>query len=326
MRDRSHPLQSMISASDANWRFHKPSMNALETVDEHDPDWLRGNANRLGSVTDYGVAGAVLAEIRAYAALLGCGFDVKPIPEAKRPTPDFHAKLASGTHVEVEVYARQLDGAEANALQRFHEQVPSQTPQSGVRIREHTITPFGKPEPGETATENVISRLASAKQTESQFSDSVPSILWLDFQDEPLRLLPLKTAVQPVFEDRTGFFSGPLWYAFYGQESLPVFERFQPRGWEFADELCPGYVAMRHEGRFRRATRVDAVVAYGVGLTALLENPWSKTSLADDCRQGLRGLAGLDVEKSWLAVPDAHQLAMAIQSQIEEILALWRRK
>jgi hypothetical protein len=230
----------MIHSSDANLWFYKPSIDALQIVFEHDPDWLRQNARRLRNVTDCTEAATALAEIRAYAALLGCGFDVKPIPEGKRATPDFHIQLQSRRPVEVEVYARQLHGAEAKALQRFHEQVPSQMPQSGVFIREHAITPFGKPGPGESATENVISKLAGAKQTESQFSDSVSSILWLDFQDEPLRPFPLEAATQPVSEDRTGFFFGPLWYAFYGQKSLPIFERFQPEGiGVFVFGVCP---------------------------------------------------------------------------------------
>jgi len=326
LRDRGHPLSSMIHSSDANLCFYKPSIDALEIVFKHDPDWLRQKARRLENVTDYTEAATALAEIRAYAALLGCGFDVKPIPEGKRATPDFHAQLQSRRHVEVEVYARQLDGAEAEALQRFHEEVPSQMPQSGVFIREHVITPFGKPGPGENVTENVISKLASAKQPESQFSYSVPSILWLDFQDEPLRLFPLEEATQPVSEDRTGFFSGPLWYAFYGQKSLPIFERFQPRGWEFADGLCPGCVTMRHEGRFRRATRVDAVVAYGTRLTAVLENPWSRTPLTDEYRQALQGVAAFADTSSWLAVPDPHRLAGEIQWHVGRIMDLWRRR
>jgi hypothetical protein len=325
-RDRSHPLRSMICSSDANLWFHKPSIDALYLVSEHDPNWLQSKAHRLESVADYKEAATALAEIRAYAALLGCGFDVKPIPKGKRATPDFHAQLDSSTYVEVEVYAKQLNGAEAEALQRFHEEVPSQMPQSGIYIREHTSKPFGEPGPGESTTENVISKLASAKQRESQFSDSMPSILWLDFQDEPLRLFPLEAATQPVSKDRTGFFSGPLWYAFYGQKSLPIFERFQPRGWEFADELCPGCVTMRHEGRFRRATRVDAVVAYGTRLTAVLENPWSRNPLTDEYRQALQGVSAFAGTSSWLAAPDPHRLAGEIQWHVGRIMDLWRSR
>ena len=325
-RDRAHPLSSMIHSSGANLWFYKPSIDALQIVFEHDPHWLRQNARRLENVTDYTEAATTLAEIRAYAALLGCGFDVKPIPEGKRPTPDFHVQLQNRRPVEVEVYTRQLHGEETRALLYFHKQAPFQMPQSGVFIREHTVTPFGKPRPGESTTENVISKLASAKQTESQFSDSVPSILWLDFQDEPLRLFPLEEATQPVFEDRTGFFSGPLWYAFYGQELLPIFERFQPRGWEFADEFCPGCVMMRHEGRFRRATKVDAVVAYGTQLTAVLENPWSRTPLTDEYRQALQGVAAFAGTSSWLAVPDSHRLVREIQWHVGRIMDLWGRR
>lgn len=326
LRDRDHPLRSMIHSSDANRWFHQPSIDALHLVSKHDPSWLQSKAHRLESVADYKEAATALAEIRAYAALLGCGFDVKPIPKGKRATPDFHAQVDSSTYVEVEVYTRQLDDVEAKALQRFHEEVPSQMPRSGVGIRDHTITPFRKPGSGESTTENVISKLASAKQTESQFSDSVPSILWLDFQDEPLRLFPLEVAAQPVSKNRTGFFSGPLWYAFYGQKSLPIFERFQPRGWEFADEFCPGCVTMRHEGRFRRATRVDAVVAYGTRLTAVLENPWSRTPLTDEYRQALQGVAAFAGTSSWLAVPDPHRLAGEIQWHVARIMDLWRSR
>jgi hypothetical protein len=142
----------------------------------------------------------------------------------------------------------------------------------GPYFLEHRTVPLGRPKIGETITENAINKLASIKGKEHQMSPDETSILWLDFQDEIWdgldtrdRVLPLRTTTP-----NNAFQSGELWYAFYGWKDAPIYEEFR------LDMLFGDVVKMRHDGRFRQDTKLDAVIISFSGDTIILENPYSK--------------------------------------------------
>ncbi len=273
-RERSHPVRELLQQSPSGGPRLFDTTQALRAVLAKNPRWLRQQRSRLSNVKDYAEPASALAEVRAYGYLLQAGFGVTPIPRGQRATPDFVASTPGGDRIEVEVYTRQLEEGEARGLADFHAKPPpQQIPTSGVLLREHSTAPFGRPHAGETMTEQGISKLAQIKADASQFSGTVPGVLWVDGQDEELCLFPWREAAAPLTADYAGFHSGELWYACYGKKGLPIFERFWPAALGPEGAFNAGYVKMRHDGRFAAPSRLSCLVVAAQACTLAMENP-----------------------------------------------------
>jgi hypothetical protein len=185
----------------------------------------------------------------------------------------------------------------------------------------HFYSPFGAPKPGQSVTRNAIQKLAQIKQKEEakqQFSDTAPSILWLDFQDEAWSLIINSNDAVPVVSWHGGFYSKPLWYAFYGWKDAPVFQgETTERGAHRPLDV------MRHDGRFRQNTKIDAVVASFPNDTIILENPFSRKPVRPWFWSRLTLLPNFNFALSQLNWPQA-DLSQRIDAQKTRLEALAR--
>lgn len=316
-KDRRHPLQRLLFPQDRDEQFVYNTGGALSAISDRDERWLLAKKRQLLSVDSYNNASSVLGEARAYGSLLRCGLAVKPGSEGKGSEPDF---LVEG-EVFVEVHAKQPEPDEALALEHHHAARFRTTPGEGVSVRMHFYTPFGAPKPGESVTRNAIQKLAQIKQKEEakqQFSDTAPSILWLDFQDDAWSMIISAYDSIPVVSWHGGFYSRPLWYALYGWKGAPVFqgETTEPGARRPLDE-------MRHDGRFRQNTKVDAVIASFPKDTIILENPFSRKPIQAPLWSRLMLLPDFNLGLSHINWPQ-DDLSLRIESQKTSLEALAR--
>ncbi len=253
VKDRSHPAKAIITYFNSHASLFDNTNNAANAVLQHDRSWFCSNKDRLLDVDDYSSPSSFLAEVRTYGYLLLAGFDVNGITETSKPTPDF-CIIFKDDSVRVEVNAKQYSKDESDALDEFNN--GSDEPlQSGVNIREHVITPFGKPTPDENVTENAISRLAQIKQQEYQFSETEPSVLWIDFQDELWDIVLKPDSIHPLRSWQNGLYAGEIWFSLFGFNGAPIFA-----GETSKLRRRKEVVTMRHDGRFiNRSTKIDAV-------------------------------------------------------------------
>lgn len=306
MRDFLHPVRALLIADNGRSNAVKfNTRNAIENVSNKDRHWLNSVKPRLLQTGDYSDAASALAEIRAYGSLLSAGIPVKPVATKRRkPSPDF-AISRKPRDILIEVHIKMLDGDTAAELRRFHTEPFTFKEGEHVAVRETSVSPFGKPDKGEYALENAISRVSSIKEDERQFGKSDFNILWIDFQHEswyfegPLAAMPLYNA------DLGNYLSGYVWYAFYGIEGLPMFELAS-----FEKKALRQGKGLAHNGRYFRKTNgefesiVDlAVVSWG-RKSILLENPNRGQQLTDGTWCKLMQTPHLDYASSWIDWPE----------------------
>ncbi len=316
-KDRRHPLQRLLFPQDRDEQFVYNTGVALNLIFERDERWILSKKRQLLSTENYNDASSVLGEVRAYGALLRCELTVKPGSAGVTSEPDFLVE----TEVFVEVHAKQPEPDEALALERHHDERFRSIPGEGVSVRMHFHTPFGVPKPGESVTRNAIQKLAQIKQKEEakqQFSDLAPSILWLDFQDEAWSLIINASDAAPIVSWHRGFYSKPLWYAFYGWKGAPVFQ-----GEMIEAGACRPLNKMRHDGRFRQNTKIDAVIVSFPKDTIILENPFSRKPVQAWLWRKLTLLPDFNFELSHLNWPRA-DLSQRIETQKITLEALAR--
>jgi hypothetical protein len=288
---------------------------------ERDKRWIEIKKRHLPSIESFEGASSLLGEIRAYGALLSAGLVTEPSKLGSESEPVFVVE----NDVFIEVHVKQSEPDEACALERFNRR--SQIT-NGVPRDIHANSPFGAPKRDDSVTKIAIQKLAQIKQKEEerkkQFSDLHPSILWLDFQDDTWTLIIGASAAEPVTLWNEELYSGPFWYAFYGWKGAPVFDgetKLQrPRR-----VVC----RMEHEGRFRRGTKLDAVVATFPRDTIILENPFSRKPIQPFIRQRLRLLPNCNSDYSFLERPDgslSERIAMqkdSLESLANEAIYGW---
>jgi hypothetical protein len=312
-KDRTHPFKYILESKDDNGFAYFNTEFAIKQVHMYNPDWIQKYKHKLLDMEDYSTSSAFLSEIRAYGYMLGAGLSVEPLSE---PNPDFLVNNEDNESVEIEVFSKQYSKEQSEALEKFHRRKPVPLPNKHIAIEEHVVTPFNVPAPGENVTENVISKLTAIKQDEEQFSTSKPSILWIDFQDELWRLGSLSSSVFPLSTWNGEFFSGSIWYAFYGKKGLSIFESHA-----LEERAIRSNVFMRHEGRFRMNSKVDAVLLSFPKSTFVLENPDAKNPLPEWFLKSMTMLRGFKFEKSWMNWPDKN-LQKRINLEIERIETL----
>jgi len=305
LRERAHPVGRLLRPTTSNGYEHYNTLQALRAALAKNPSWLKAQERRLANVEDYTEPASALAEVRAYGYLLATGLDVEPVPRGGAGTVDFLVRCPKDSRIEVEVFAKHMEQSEVDALSAFHQAAPPQLPPGSVAVREHAIAPMGRPRPGESVTENAVSKLAQIKGDERQFSGAEPAILWVDGQDESLSLFPWEKAAVPLVTDRAGFHSGDLWYACYGKPGLPIFERFWPgiSGPEGAFDL--GHVHMRHNGRFVGQTRLSCIVLAAKHCTLAMENPAAPKRLPTTFWETFSRVRHFDFGLSWVNWPES---------------------
>jgi hypothetical protein len=314
-KDRRHPLQRLLFPQERDEQVVYNTGLSLKAVFECDEPWLLAKKRHLLSIDRYDDSSSVLGEVRAYGSLLRCGISVKPGATGSGSSPDFFVD----NEVFLEVHAKQPEPSEAQALEQHNNARPQPAPGERGSVRMHFYTPFGVPKLGESVNRNAIQKLAQIKQKAEeaqQFSDTLPSILWLDFQDEAWNLIISAHAAISLISHQGGFYSGPLWYAFYGWKGAPVFqgETVEEGVRKTADE-------MRHDGRFRQNTKIDAVIASFPRDTIILENPFSRKPVRPQFWKKLILLRNFNFELSHINWPQA-DLKQRIKTQKNALEAL----
>lgn len=321
VKERSHPLVSILFPNEK--RAKQTASNteiAFDYILKTNPDWFKQIRlkDRLFK-SDFSDAASALSEIRTYGYLLQTGLSVVPVP---KKSSDFLIKSNEGEGVRVEVFAKQHDNEVAKDLEKFRNETEKdaeklrreKTPAFISRISD-PVAPFGKPKKDEKIAENVISRLASIKQDEGQFNGKDTSILWLDFQDDIWWVFNVDS-VLPIRSWNSGFYSGEIWYAFYGFKDAPIFEV------SYVELIKIGYFKkMKHEGRFRQKTKVDAVIITFPNHTVILEKPWSEKPIKSWLTEKLIKLPWFSYEYSYMKWPNFN-LGQYIELQKQLILSL----
>lgn len=318
VKDRCHPVKRLLYPRNEVERDSQVIENterALRHLKQHHTQWLMNLKPRLLNIDDYSTSSGALGEIRAFGSILQAGISVKPI---SRNGADFLVE-DNQEKVLIEVHSKQLHDKESESLEKFYKGLRNEMTKidrkTGWVIGEHKTVPFGKPQKHENVTENAISKLCAIKQKEHQMSTDYTSIIWLDFQDEVWDLLDTVDRVLPVRTWNRAFYSGELWYAFYGWEDAPIFEHFR------LDMLLGDVVKMRHPGRFRNSTKLDAVIISFSRNTVILENPFSKKAIKPSLWKKLIFLPWFNFEYSYTNWP-AMNLRQRIELEQEKLIEL----
>lgn len=318
LKDRCHPVKRLLYPRDEVERDSQVIANterALRHLKQHHTQWLMNLKPRLLNIDDYSTSSGALGEIRAFGYILEAGISVKP---RSQNGADFWVE-DNQEKVLIEVHSKQLNHKESKSLEKFYNDLRNEMTKSdrktGWVIGAHKTVPFGKPQKHENVTENAISKLSAIKQTEHQISTDYTSIIWLDFQDEVWDLLDTVDRVLPVRTWNSAFYSGELWYAFYGWKDAPIFEDFR------LDMLVGDVVKMRHPGRFRNSTKLDAVIISFFRNTVILENPFSKKAIKPSLWKKLICLPWFNFEYSYTNWP-AVNLRQRIELEQKKLIEL----
>jgi hypothetical protein len=324
IKDRQHPLKRLLFPQD-EWsnQIAVNTENALRQIlfSKNGPGKLyREWKSRILDIDDYSSSSSALGEIRAFGNLLSTGL---PIKRKSKFGADFSIEN-NNNRVLIEVFSKQSDIIESDKLDKFNNRplveraYNTKTSLNSDAVDRfivdiHSTIPFGQPKNiKESITENAISKLASIKNKEHQISETETSLLWLDFQDETWNLLATPEIIFPIRTWNRGFYSGELWYAFYGWKGAPIFEGF--RNDIFSSDLL---FRMRHEGRFRTNTKLDAVVISLKRNTFILENPYSKKPLKKSVLERLIFLAWFNIKYSYTKYSYTKWLEPNLEQRIE---------
>lgn len=267
-----------VVSSDNSFGYTKQNvLSSYNIVKAHDYDWLKKNKSKLLDGNNVNNAMAVIGELCCYGYLLSSfgANNIEAIKPENKSTPDFEVRNDNGEKVYVEVNTIQMNGDEQESLRKFHSkrELPTHT---GISIRQHCVTPFGRKN-ASCVAENVIHKLCQIKGEEKQFKEEITSVLWVDVQEQHVNMLSKRSLSScPILTSREMIYSNELWYAFYGEKGLPIFENYTPF-WG-ATRKTP---IMQHDGRFHKNTesKIDAVVFCFPNSTIIYENPYSKKKL-----------------------------------------------
>lgn len=251
-------------------------ISALGCVKRFDYNWLIKNKKRLLDGNNINNATAAVGELCCYGYLIsafGSNY-VKEITTKNTPTPDFYVCNENGEKVYIEVNTVQINDDEFKALKDFnlHREFPAN---QKIVVREHSVAPFGRKK-ASCISENVIHKLCQIKSDEEQFDNTTPSVLWVDLQEQHVNILYNRASSScPIMTWRETIYSNELWYAFYGEKEMPIYENYDPI---YNLKKTP---VMRHNGRFhiKSNSKIDAVVFCFPNSTIIYENPFSKKPL-----------------------------------------------
>lgn len=319
---RSHPFKRILfPESERDLQVAINTEIAMRHILPDNHKWICRLGPRLLDLKDYSHSSSALSEIRAFGDLLRCGVSVKPKPEnTSENTPDFVVSNEK-QQVFIEVHAKQINNEEGKRLNNFLQDPFNidggnySTQSHGISVAEYINTPFGKPtKSGESVRANFISKIAKTKQDEAQFEEDIPSILWLDFQDETWDMFPLAKAVLPIISSNGAFYSGGIWYAFYGWKDAPIFEH------NSIDIFYP-LEKMQHPGRFENQTKIDAAILSFQRSIVILENPSSKKPVSPSLWKQICSHQWFNFEDSYMNWP-SQDLPQRIESEKNKIRSI----
>jgi hypothetical protein len=275
------------------------------------PEWIKNFKKRLMDSSDYTNSSSALGELRALGNLLDSGLEVTPIPtDNDKATPEFLCNYEGFSFI-IEVHSKQMSGEETKQLREFYE---SSFKPGQPSIRELVVTPFGKiKKEGDSIVLNAISKICGIKNREHQLTTKLPSVMWLDFQDECWDIVFKPESLLPLRSFRGELVSGEIWYAIYGWKGAPVFE-----GHTLEKRIANGPLKMGHPGRFRQKTALCAVITSFPRNTSILENPYIEKSLPAELWPAMSMLPWFSVQNSYTKM-FSKDLAARIQMEKESI-------
>lgn len=323
LQDREHPVKRLIIGQKSNDDLLcKSTLRAIYLVNEKNPEWLKGLKSRLLNSKDFYHAASALAEIRAYGSLISSGVEVKPVKTNNNSAPEFQCKVEDVDFI-VEVFAKQSEDKERIALGNFYN--PEESERGGIRFHENA--PFGKPnndpnkpEETESITSISIKGISNIKRREHQLDPEKINILWIDFQDETWNtLFPVENA-KSYMSFREEVTSGALWYAFYGWKGAPIFEAHLKKGhYSALFPLKP--LEMKHDGRFRKTTKIASAIISVANTNIIYENPFSHKILPESLKNTLASIPNYSEELSLLSTDDK-DIKSLIENEKRELIVM----
>jgi hypothetical protein len=310
-----HPFQVLLAPVSNNGQLVVNTQRALAKVLQKDKAWLASLRPRFIDKNDYAAAAGALAEVRAFGMLLDVVDDVtypkigEYTPAAK---PDFLVQHQRQS-ILVEVNCRQPTGEMADAMEDFRKGWSknkklgaSLSEQNGIYISTILYSPLGN-------HKEAISKISQIKAAEHQMSSKLPSILWLDLQDERLHRSLTEKDTLPIYSRQENLFAGRIWYGLYGWKGAQIIEPIHD--WISSPDK------MTHGGRFQGSKKLSAVIVSFQNSTILLENPNAARPIPDDFRIRLFGLDWFNIEYSLCAFPGGI-LSDLISTQRQTVRAL----
>lgn len=308
----AHPIFDIVNPycydSSNNNGFTRENVRlAFNIIINKNSEWLNKIKKRLTNNTDYSQPSSALGELRCYGYLLDAftEYDVNAISTSSSPTPDFSVTNKDEI-VEIEVNTPQMNGEERKELEQFNNQQKSAA-NNKFCIREHVTTPFGRKN-AKCVAENVIHKITSIKEGETQFSKKNCSILWVDLQDSHMNFINDRCRSScPIFTGKgyssmEDYFSNELWYATYASKGTPIFESVNLSEGISVKELPK----VTYDGRFckKRKSIVDAIIFSLPHNTIIYENPYAKHKIPEWFIETVQNVRWFSYQGSKLNFPD----------------------
>lgn len=306
-----HPViylldDDMVDYAKYNLYTRENTRSAISFLKKNNINWLKKSIKRLTD-KDMANVSATLGEIRCFGCLAEVfgSENVRNIEEKKEPTPDFEVEF-DGKNVMVEVNTIQMNSVERTRIKKYYEAFFEDGRNS---IGECSYLPYGE-KPGVSSHQSVILKVMSVKEKNHQLKYDIPSILWIDLQDEIMNQLSDRICKSgPLFSGRNysgtnGIYSNELWYSLYGKEGDFVFKGE-------ALNRCEGMKVtlekLVHSGKFcddNKYENLSAVVYSGPNSLALYENPYAKNKLPDSFISMFTSARWFKLEASVLSLVD----------------------
>lgn len=294
--------------------------------DEHF-DWLKKIKKKLLDKDRVNVS-AALGEIRCFGYLAETfgSKNVSSITETTNPTPDLMVRIDNKI-VQVEVNTVQINEKEANGLREYNKK--KEPSKKIIKNSEHVYHPYGL-KPGASITQSVILKMISIKESNHQLNGNLPSILWVDLQDEYMN--PLSNRVDksgPYFSGNgyggvEGIISNELWYSVYSKINDPVFEGETLNSDEGNSVKIKKNI---FSGKFmcKKYNNLSAVVFYGPNGVVIYENPKAKRKLPECFIEKFSSGRWFKIESSRINFPNKH-LKKIINEDKHKLKRMGKRK
>jgi hypothetical protein len=257
-----HPMRFLLVSIDNKRVFN--TKRAFKTVYNKDKHWLDSKKRFLESENDIESSSA-FGELRTYGNLLLMNFQV--VPAGSNEGADFKIADNSQNEVFIETLTKNLA---QNSSITFGTTTNNT---ANIKIEMTEIAPYGLPacnKKNDGISTNMISKICAIKQDEQQLSDTVPSIIWVDLQDNS-HCFSEKSHCLPILSKDEYLTSGCLWHALYGHKGDRIYED--------SAEFDRHIFSMEHNGRFIQSEKVSGFIFSFEDATVLMENPWSKNKL-----------------------------------------------